>query len=664
MSKNRNNKSKNEMHRINDKKNSLINKINSDVWAWLVIILLSIIIYSNAFKCAFVFDDHVQIVDNEKIRNISDVNAWWNYSKHRPISMFTFALNYHFHGLNVWYYHLSNLLVHLLCTFFLWKTTILLFSSPAIKNSNLSVYKKNIAFFTALLFVSHPLATQSVTYIVQRMTSLAAMFYFLSIVLYLLARIKQNTTTVKFLMFLGAFIAALLAFLSKENTYTLPFVIILIEICFFQKFKNMAFFKGAKFLIPLILLICFFSFLILRFSINIFETIPASADNDAEITPVSYLLTQFSVIIKYIQLLIFPLKQSLDYDYSIAQHFFELTTFISFLVLLSLLIFAVYLFRKNSIYSFGIFWFFITLSIESSIIPIKDVIFEHRTYLPSYGFFIIVSTLLYSKFYLKNKTLTLSVFIIIISVNAYLTYQRNKVWQNEYTLWSDVIEKYPKRIRAYNNLGFFFIKTGQPHKTISVFNKLLKMDTTYASAYINRGSAFNTLGDYDKALIDFSNAILYDSTDENAFYNRGIALANLGKFKEAITDYSKAISINSKHTNSYLNRGVAYAGINMWENAKDDFNNAIINDTNNIDAIYNRGYSFLQIMDCENAIKDLSKVVSLNASYYKAYYDLGIALFNCNRYYESLTNFNMVLTFDNNYMFTQLYLDSIKSKTF
>ena len=152
-----------------------------DALSLFVITVLGIAIYSNSFTCSFHFDDLVHIVNNEKIRDLSDIRSWWSHSPNRPLPVFTLALNYHFHELDVWYWHLFNLIFHLINACLVYWLCLLLFSTPYLKVQKFSPYKRYIALFTALLFLSHPLATQSVTYIIQRMTSMVALFYFLSL---------------------------------------------------------------------------------------------------------------------------------------------------------------------------------------------------------------------------------------------------------------------------------------------------------------------------------------------------------------------------------------------------------------------------------------------------------------------------------------------------
>src|ERR1035438_7544101 len=129
-----------------------------------IIILLGIVIYSNSFTCSFHFDDIFVIVNNPNIHDLSNIKAWWNDVPSRPLGSLTFALNYHFSQLDVRSYHVVNLFIHLINSCLTGWFALLIFSTPVMKEKPIAQYKRSIAFVTALLFVSHPLATQSVTY--------------------------------------------------------------------------------------------------------------------------------------------------------------------------------------------------------------------------------------------------------------------------------------------------------------------------------------------------------------------------------------------------------------------------------------------------------------------------------------------------------------------
>lgn len=559
--------------------------------ALAIIILLGIIIYSNSFNCSFHLDDRTSIVDNAAIRNMYDVKALWNYSQTRFITYYTFALNYHFDKFNMWGYHLFNLIIHLINACLVYWLTLLIFSSPALKGYSISKNKQVIALLTALLFVSHPLATQSVTYIVQRMASMVAMFYFLSLALYMKARLMEKSNATKYLLFAGSFLSALSALLCKENAFTLPFAIVLFELFFLQTKKVSINFKDYRVVLLIAALTGFIVIVLLRFSSGIFKPLTPTVNNDFRtITSQNYLLTQFSVILKYIQLLFLPLNQNLDYDYPISNSFFEPATMLSFLSLLALLILAIFLYNKNRIISFGIFWFFLTLSIESSIIPIADLIFEHRTYLPSYGFFLILISVINLLLWNKYKYIAISVFVIIIGSNSFLTYQRNKIWKDEHTLWNDVTSKSPNKARAYFTRGIIFNGEKNYKQALDDYNKTIELSPNYADAYYDRGILLENEKEFDKANKDYTKAIeLYPGYTE-AYINRGNLYRKEARYNEALNDYRKAIELNPDLSKAYYNRGILLMIEKKFKEATDEFTKVIELKTDVvIEAYYNRG---------------------------------------------------------------------------
>jgi tetratricopeptide (TPR) repeat protein len=312
----------------------------------------------------------------------------------------------------------------------------------------------------------------------------------------------------------------------------------------------------------------------------------------------------------------------------------EGTTLVSGIFLLSLVGLAIYLYNKNRILSFGIFWFFLTLSIESSIIPISDVIFEHRTYIPSLGYFLIITCLIYQLLYQKNKSLTTLLFVFLIGSNTVLASQRNKVWKDEITLWSDANSKSPNKARplinlgyaygklqqwdkainaftkvneiepnyhaaAYYNLGIAYWTTGQKEKSMENYSLAIKVDPKYADAYYGRGVCYYYLNEQDKALDDYSKAIAILPRPE-LFYNRGMIYSNKKMWNEAIADYSKAIATTPNNPNLYYSRASAYGSINKWELAAEDFTKTLQLDPQNKSAASNREFAYTKIKELQN----------------------------------------------------------------
>ncbi len=644
-----------------------------------IIILLGIIIYSNSFDCSFQLDDKSSIIDNQVIRDVTDVNSIWKSSQSRFISYLSLAANYHFGELNVWGYHFLNLIIHLINACLVYWLTLLIFSAPALKSYAITKDKNIIAFITALLFISHPLATQSVTYIVQRMASLVAMFYFLSLVLYMKGRCIKKLNQTKYLFFAGSIIAAILAMHSKENAFTLPFAIVLFEILCFQTRKLSINIKDYRVLTVLVLLLGFIFVVLSNFPLtSILKTHPPNEHNNfTNITPINYLFTQFSVIIKYIQLLLLPINQNLDYDFPISKSFFELRTIFSFLCLLFLVIFAFFKYKKDRIITFGILWFFLTLSIESSIIPIDDVIFEHRTYLPSFGLFIVVSSGLYLLLWEKHKYIMIAIMVCIIGSNSFLTFERNKVWKTEITLWSDVISKspnksrgyynrgngyralgklnesipdytkslaiHPRKTKAYLNRGIVYVNLGKIAEGVADFNKAIEINPEFKIAYMNRGIAYEKLGQLNKSIDDLTNAIRLDSKYAIALLNRGNSFFKLGQLDQAIKDYTSTIELGSAFKEAFYSRSLILGRFNKLEEAILDCNQAISIDPDFGDAYFIRGCFYFEINQYSNAITDFTNSININPNSAKIYYSRGLAYENLNQLENAKADFEKAI---------------------
>jgi tetratricopeptide (TPR) repeat protein len=640
-------KAKQDFRKQNQKPGKQLKKNRYAYLAGLsIIILLGIIIYSNSFLCTFHFDDTPRIVENTAIRNLADIHAWWTTYPLRPVGMFTFALNYHFNQLDVRYYHLVNLLIHLINSCLVWWLTLLFFSSPALKDNTLSRHKKSIAFLTALLFVSHPLATQSVTYIVQRMASLVAMFYLLSLALYMKARLGDKHSLSGYLLFAGSLISAALAMLTKENAITLPFAVLLSELFFLRKKELPVNFKDYRLWLAVAVILGLAIIIPLMFPFGIFKPIPPSFGNSYTITPLNYLFTQFPVIMKYIQLLFLPVIQNLDYDFPLSTGFFGIRTMISFLCLLSLIFLAIFLFRRYRIISFGIFWFFLTLSVESGIIPISDLIFEHRTYLPSFGFFLVLGSGLYLLLWDNYKYLAIFVFVVLIGSNSVMAYERNKVWKDDLTLWSDAVLKSPGKARPLTNRGIAYGNLGQWDKALSDYTRAIEINPEYFEAVLNHGFACANLEQWEKAIADYSRAIGINPKSAFAFSNRGIAYGHLGNYVKAIADCSKAIEINPYYIKAYFNRGVIYGSLGQWEKSIDDYSGVIALDPKYAQAYINRGSAYGSLGQWDKAIADCSVAIGINPEYAKAYYNRGVAYCNLGQWDKAAADFSRVIGID------------------
>ncbi len=618
--------------------------------------MTAVLIYSGSLDYSFHFDDYQNIIDNTKIHDLSDVDAWWNYSANRPVSMFSLVLNYHFHELDVRYYRLVNILIHIINALIIWWLTFLIFSSPVLKHTAIARHKRAIGFFTALLFVSHPLATQSVTYIVQRHTSMAAMFYLLSVSMYMKARLPGKAGKLRYLLFFGVLVCGILGMLSKENAYTLPFALLLVEVCFLQTKRIHFSLKNYRIILLITGFLGIVLFLLYKFSLDIFDPIPEThcLGTAGTITPINYLLTQFRVIVIYIQLLILPVNQNLDYDIALSHSFFELGTLLSFLFLTFLFLFSIYIYNRNRVISFGILWFFITLSVESSFIPIADVIFEHRTYLPSFGFFLIISTGLHMLF--RDKIARAAAVLMLLALAwAVMAHERNKVWESEFTLWNDVISKSPDKARPFVNRGSHYRNNQQWYKAIDDYTRAIEISSKYPIIFFRRGVAYINTEQWYKAIDDFTGIENFSSEYPIIYYYRGIAYSRTGQLEKAIYDYDRFVRVRSEFDLAYINRGTTYFDLGDYEKAIADYIRAIELSPGSVKARLNLSKAYFRQGAWEKAVEESANTIALDPNNASAFFVRGGALHNLGKPEQAIENYSKAIDSDPGYFSAYLY---------
>jgi hypothetical protein len=353
--------------------------------AFFTIAILILVAYSNTFHASFHFDDNPAIVDNYAIKVVNSENIKQLLSINRPVVNLTLMLNYSLSGLNPVGWHIFNIGCHIANTFLVYLLILWTLQTPVLEK-RYGGKARWMAFFGALLFGVHPVQTESVTYIITRTELLATLFYLGAFLLFI-----QGVRKKSFAWFIGAACSAFLSAGSKEWAVTLPAVLFLYDVLFLSEGKI----KTALLRWPAYLLITL-SWTVIFHTLNLVAGSGQGASVGFNITnsagiPLNawtYLLTSFNVIWTYFRLLVLPVNQNLDYEYHVAQTLFEFPTLLSFIGHLVIASSAFWLYKKKGwlLLPFGLAWFYITLSPVQSFVPVMDVIFEHRLYLPSIGF--------------------------------------------------------------------------------------------------------------------------------------------------------------------------------------------------------------------------------------------------------------------------------------
>lgn len=732
----------------------------------LLLIFIGLLAYANSFHASFQYDDYPVIVNNYAVYDLENLKAIWRFYPARIMGMLSFALNYHFNRADVWGYHLVNFMIHLVNAFLVWwlvtGTAYLLPKTGAtFKKVDTFLGKsrryQSVAFFAALLFLIHPLQTQAVTYIYQRVTALATLFYLASLCFYLKARVAWDTERAKekwyrlllpetgvhlqkkanlkeggtfseqkiggTFYFALALAFAVCAMFTKEISITLPLMIVGYELFFFPSYPRRGRYIGgilsAVFVVPFMYklglyrlwvwiaegikawfavtaavavyplafinlitawrlirinffyfreswqglsrrwkyAVWIFIFIVLmsaahKFVIKeTFEFLGASRLSESHhgdvITWPKYALTQLRVMVLSWRLFLFPVGQNFYWDIALSQSLWDWQTSLSLLAVLGVGLLAWTMRLKAPLFSFGIFWFFVTYL--SIFIPRQHVFFEHWLYLPSVGLCMAMAAAVAvpSAFAQKGERVpatfaekgvhlqktkikfneggtcfpaksswypfVLSIIIIIFSV---LTYQRNKIWQTPKALWQDVVKKSPRLAVGYHALGGIYYEQGLYDTALTYYDKALNINPRYLEVLLSRGRIYKLQKNYQEALADFNKVLdLTAGTYQQqgyAYNYRGDVYYALKRYDLALEDYSAAIGRQGRYPNAFNSRGMVYILNKDFDRALKDFNAALQLNPQYASAYSNRGVLYMMQKKYNLAVEDFQEALKIN----------------------------------------------------
>lgn len=551
-----------------------------------MIALAGIGAYSNTFNVPFVLDDlySIDFFGNSRIPDLL------LHGSARRVADVTFALNYKVHGPQLPGYHATNIAIHLAAAFSLYFLAKSAISSicGAKKENESPFFMLFIPVASALLFVAHPLQTQAVTYTIQRYTSLSTLFYLFSVLAYVKSRNsfeagRHPRTTWIWAGF--SLVAALLAFGSKQIAVTLPLILIVMEyVLYGGRLLNRRFFIASGLLFTLIAVYLLYQWYTGTLDEFLFDLRHATSDN-IYMSRTTYFLTQARVVVTYLRLLVLPINQNLYYDYPVYSSLVSVPVLCS-LVLHGLLVTsAVVLLRMSRsgnaeaggpqracmrLAALGTAWFYITLALESSLIPIRDVIFEHRLYLPSAGFFLTVTAL--SALAVHNQLASARTAWALLTISGLvlgsMTIARNQVWGDSLTLWQDTAKKSPNKGIVLVGLAAEYLSRNMPEKSLPLFVRGLEIDmnlgfrskigigaslkalNVYGSRFTTGEEYILSGGTFNAGAFDYARSSEWDGVIHN---NLGLAYEYLMEPGKALKAYKTALILNPAYDLAWYN---------------------------------------------------------------------------------------------------------------
>lgn len=471
------------------------------------VLLLALAAYGNSLGAGFVFDDNAMLSD-ARVTGAGAGAEILRLEQTRPLTYLTFHWNFLAGGVDPWGYHAVNVALHA-------------GNSALVLAVARHVLPPPAALVAAAVFAVHPLQSESVSYIFQRATLLAALFALLSLHLFLQERLAWSA---------AAFAMSLLA---KEETMALPALLLLFEQTL----------RGRRAIRP--------AYYAAMFALSgaaagrLFYALhrasqPTLGFQLKGVSAVSYLLTQARVIWRYLGLFVWPSGQNLDHDMAVSQSLTSppstLVAVISLLVLLCGLCWLAW--RGKHAASLWALGFFVLLSPSSSVVPAADVMFEHRTYFPLVSLVVAAGAL----WRLLPARWAGGAAIAVLAILLSAAMARNGVWKNSVTLWTDVVEKSPGKVRGYLNLAMAYSRS-EPGRSRQLAERAVEIAPEHADARTMLGVILMVQGEPANGLKQFERALSLRGETAAERNNLGMARTRIGQRPQAEVEFRRALAL-------------------------------------------------------------------------------------------------------------------------
>jgi hypothetical protein len=442
----------------------------------ILVIVACIAAYGLALNGPLFFDDIHNLTTNYSLQiSTMDFDAWRVAVissdaglLHRPIAMFTFALNYAVSGqFSPFALKASNLLIHLLTGGMIFYLCLALLRAPGLSD-RIGGNHKLIAMTAAAIWLLHPLHVSTVLYAIQRMAQLSTLFVIAGLLFFAHCRLRwcvagasvgELIATALWLMILGG-----LAVLSKENGALLPWLMAVVEVTLFcgiwqgRRIRLLVWLGWLALLLPLLLVALVF--------VLSPETL-SSGFAGREFSLEERLMTQGRLLWRYLGWILLPNIADMGFfhdDISLSRSLWApLSTALSLVAWVGTIIIAVVVRERYPLFSFALLFYLVAHSLESTVLPL-EMVFEHRNYLPSVGVVLLMAVLLTQLALKLEKTRARFLLAGVLSLLALLLVLRTHAWTDELTLARYNVASHPRSARAnffYGNALFRRLENAQ-----------------------------------------------------------------------------------------------------------------------------------------------------------------------------------------------------------
>ena len=326
------------------------------------------------------------------------------------------------------------------------------------------------------------------------------------------------------------------------------------------------------------------------------------------------------MVLHYLALAFWPAGLCLDYGWPVAKGIGQIAPGV--IVVGGLLAATVWALARKPKWGFIGAWFFLILAPTSSIMPIKDLAFEHRMYLPLAA--VVLAVILAAHLAWERlagagegRHLSGQILAAILTVSAAValgraTFMRNQDYATALAIWSDTARKAPSNARALNNLGWQLRNAGDYEGALDCLNRAIKLRPSYADAYNNRAFTYASMKRFDEAFADCNKAIEIKPDLAAPYNNRGNLYAQSGSIEKAFEDFDHAITLKRDYFQAYNNRGLVHVKAGQYQDALKDFSEAIEIRPHDPMFYKNRAYAYYGLKEYAKALADVETCEKLH----------------------------------------------------
>ncbi len=530
-------------------------------WCVIALAAAGVLVYLNSFAGVFIYDDLREIVDNRRIRSFDGL--WGD----RPVVKLTLAINYAFGAVSTWGYHLVNLVVHVLAGLALFGVVRRVLLLEQFRDGP-GRHAQWYALATALIWVVHPLQTESVTYVIQRAESLMGLFYLLT--LYCVIRGAASSRSASW--YAAAVVACALGMASKPVMITAPVVAVLFDRAFLSSSFAAVFRRRWRLHAGLAgswLILVLTGVAAALLDANPARPMTAGFGYHGA-SPLAYALTQGGVIVHYLRLCFWPQPLCLDYAWPIATTLGQIVG--PAMLIAGLLAGSVFAWRRWPWLGFLGVGFFAVLAPTSSIVPSAHAAFEHRMYL-SLAAVIIVSVVgahvlldrWYRRFGVSGVAVPITNGAVLLAAVVFygsMTVRRNTDYHSAYAMWENVMLQRPLNPHPYIQIGNILADQGQDEPAIALYQRALQLDPYDTVAMSNLGAVLLRTGHVRQAISLAHRAVELRPGLHQSQYGLGNALIAGGFHERGLGHLREAVRLNAEDPRAHLNlgRGLALTG--------------------------------------------------------------------------------------------------------